>query len=211
MAPTSASLQASEELSARGATAPRVSLADLNAAVSSEHYFSALDGVDGYYRGGPEAQGVANANALKLLTICVLVLHNGFTILGKSAPASAENFDAEKGRMFAREDAIRQLWPLMGFSLRDQLHALKGVATRDQIVASAEGYRSQTNLAQATLEEQRSLRDRLFGAQLPPGASTAANKRDVSSFAEAYDDGAEALSAAIHGLAEITVQLNRRL
>ncbi len=27
-----------------------------------------------------------------------------------------------KGRTFAKEDAIRQLWPLMGFALRERLH-----------------------------------------------------------------------------------------
>ena len=117
------SLQATEDLGAKGATHPRVSLDDINAAISSEHVFSALDGVDGYYRGGYEAQGVQDAAALGRLTICVLVMRNGFTVIGKSAPASPENYDAEKGRTFAREDAIRQLWPLMGFSLRDRLTA----------------------------------------------------------------------------------------
>ena len=48
-------------------------------------------------------------------------MKNGFTLVGKSAPASPENFDPEKGREFAYQDAIRQAWPLMGFSLRDKL------------------------------------------------------------------------------------------
>jgi Phage protein (N4 Gp49/phage Sf6 gene 66) family len=51
----------------------------------------------------------------------VLVLHNGFTVLGKSACASAENFDVEIGRKIAREDAVRQLWTLAGYALRDRL------------------------------------------------------------------------------------------
>jgi hypothetical protein len=49
-------------------------------------------------------------------------MRNGFTVIGKSAPASAANFNAELGKKLAYEDAIRQLWPLMGFSLRDRLH-----------------------------------------------------------------------------------------
>jgi hypothetical protein len=52
-----------------------------------------------------------------------LVLKNGFTVIGKSAPASAANFNAELGKKLAYEDAIRQVWPLMGFSLRDRLAA----------------------------------------------------------------------------------------
>jgi hypothetical protein len=55
------------------------------------------------------------------LTICVIVLKNGFSLVGKSAPADAGNFDAEVGRKFAREDAIRQMWPLEGYVLRERL------------------------------------------------------------------------------------------
>lgn len=50
-------------------------------------------------------------------------MQNGFTVIGKSAPASPENFNAELGRQFAYDDAVRQLWPLMGYALRDKLAA----------------------------------------------------------------------------------------
>lgn len=59
--------------------------------------------------------------ALGVLSICILVMQNGFTIIGKSAPASAANFNAELGKKLAYEDAIRQLWPLEGYALRDRL------------------------------------------------------------------------------------------
>ncbi|WP_347137537.1 Gp49 family protein [Paracoccus sp. SSK6] len=55
------------------------------------------------------------------LTICVVKLKNGFSLVGKSAPADPENFDAELGRKFAREDAIRQMWPLEGYALRERM------------------------------------------------------------------------------------------
>jgi hypothetical protein len=55
------------------------------------------------------------------MTICVLVLKNGFALVGKSAPADAENFDANLGKRFAREDAIRQMWPLEAYALRNQM------------------------------------------------------------------------------------------
>lgn len=107
------SLQVSEAISARGATHPRVSLDDLNGAIEREEYVNAGEAVgEGGY-----------ASPLGLMTLCFLVLKNGFVVLGKSAPASPENYDAAKGRTFAREDAIRQLWPLMGFALRDRLSA----------------------------------------------------------------------------------------
>lgn len=126
----SQSLTASEALSAKGATAPRVSLADMNAAVASEHYINAAAAVvllgqplpgDPVLDGG--GKKVAVNSPLDGLTICLLVMRNGFVVVGKSAPASPENFDEAKGKTFAREDAIRQLWPLMGFSLRDRLAA----------------------------------------------------------------------------------------
>jgi hypothetical protein len=58
---------------------------------------------------------------LCLLTFCVLVLHNGFTVTGESACASPENFDAEIGRKVARFNAVQKIWPLMGYELRSQL------------------------------------------------------------------------------------------
>jgi len=61
------------------------------------------------------------AEGFQRLSICILMMKNGFIVIGKSAPASAANYDAELGRKFAYEDAIRQLWPLMGFALRDRL------------------------------------------------------------------------------------------
>jgi len=112
----STALNATEAYSASKATHPRVTLDDMKAAIVAEHYFTAGDAIAAL--GHPVAIG-----PLDLLTIYILVMKNGFTIIGKSAPASPENFDAEKGRTFAYEDAIRQLWPLMGFALRDRLSA----------------------------------------------------------------------------------------
>ena len=60
--------------------------------------------------------------SLALLTFCVLVLQNGFTVTGESACASPENFDAEIGRKIARKDAVSKCWPLMGYSLRSRLN-----------------------------------------------------------------------------------------
>lgn len=110
------SLQATEDYSAARATAPRVSLDDIKANVAAVHYFTAGEALAAL------GQPVPEAGSLDLLTICVIVARNGFTVIGKSAPASAENFDAEKGRTFAYEDAVRQLWPLMGYELRQRLY-----------------------------------------------------------------------------------------
>jgi hypothetical protein len=57
-----------------------------------------------------------------LLTFCVLVLRNGFTVTGESACASSENFDAEIGRKIARQNAVAKIWPLEGYLLKQRLH-----------------------------------------------------------------------------------------
>jgi len=56
-----------------------------------------------------------------LLTICVIEMRNGFKFVGKSAPASPENFDLEVGKRYAYEDAFKQIWSHEGYVLREQL------------------------------------------------------------------------------------------
>lgn len=114
------------EFSSDAGTAPRVTEADLAAEIHSEHYFTAEEGVLGAYKAnGDRYVGSmpddVSAQTLPLLTICVLVLKNGIKVIGESACVSAANFDAEKGRKYAREDAVRKLWPLLGFRLADKL------------------------------------------------------------------------------------------
>lgn len=116
-----------QDIDAR-ATAPRVTPADLEAEIHSEHYFTGEEGVLGAYKAnGDRYIGSMpdnfSAKTLPLLTLCVLVLKNGIKLVGESACISAENFDAEIGRRLAREDALRKLWPLLGFRLADRLHA----------------------------------------------------------------------------------------
>ena len=115
------------EIQAKGLIAPRVTPADIEANIASERYFTAQDGVVGasfaksMTSDGAEFEGDAEA-PLDLLTFCVLVLRNGFTVTGESACASPENFDAELGRKIARQNAVAKLWPLMGYELKERLH-----------------------------------------------------------------------------------------
>jgi len=138
-----------QEIQAKGLTAPRITPADIEACIVSEHYFTAADA----YRFGwlthdheslIDREAVvdigaslrsrtysgsciaidANADTppqLKLLTFAVLVLRNGFTVTGESACASPENFDAEIGRKIARQNAVQKIWPLEGYLLRERL------------------------------------------------------------------------------------------
>ena len=123
-----------QEIQAKGLTAPRITPADIEANIASEHYFTAANGVDGadidrlraakpnkVFTFQPYAEDARPLPPLTLLTFCVLVLKNGFTVTGESACASPENFDAEIGRKIARQNAIDKVWPLMGYELRSKL------------------------------------------------------------------------------------------
>ena len=111
------------EIHAKGKTAPRITPADIEANIASEHYFTAADGVIGQQaiKTIEDAWDIEAPAPLHLLTFCVLVLRNGFTVTGESACASPENFNAEIGRRIARENAVQKIWPLLGFRLRDEL------------------------------------------------------------------------------------------
>lgn len=107
------SLELNEQQSASVAKShnTRVSLDDIKSNIAAEYTF----------RADTALQQAPIHDTLKLLTICILVTKNGFSVVGKSAPADPKNFDEELGRKFAKEDAMRQLWPLMGFELRERM------------------------------------------------------------------------------------------
>lgn len=106
-----------QEIQAKGKTAARVTPGDIEANIRAETYFTAFDGS----MADDRDMVMKDADALKLLTFCVLILKNGFTVTGESACASPENFDAEIGRKIARQNAVQKLWPLLGFLLKQKL------------------------------------------------------------------------------------------
>lgn len=82
-------------------TPHRVTLESLNALVATEQY--------------------VHPDAAPHVTICILTLTSGFVLVGHSAPADPGNFNAQLGREFARNECIRQMWPLEGYRLRNTL------------------------------------------------------------------------------------------
>ena len=111
-----------QDILAKGLTAPRVTPADIEANIASEHYFTAALGAYGHATNSVDVGETPKLlGPLDLLTFCVLVLKNGFTVTGESACASPENFDAEIGRKVARENAKQKIWPLMGYALKTTL------------------------------------------------------------------------------------------
>jgi hypothetical protein len=114
------------EIQAKGKTAARVTPADIEANIASENYFTASDGMRGASTGLPgesllHEYVTYEGSPLSLLTFCVIVLKNGFTVTGESACASPENFDAEIGRKIAFNNAKEKIWPLMGYELKSRI------------------------------------------------------------------------------------------
>ena len=92
-------------------TPHRVSLDSMEAKIAGEYSFT-LD---------KALPGVPLLPGMEVMTVCVIVMRNGFMVIGKSAPADPAKFNADLGHKFAREDAVRQLWPLEGYALREKL------------------------------------------------------------------------------------------
>jgi len=89
------------EVQAKGLTAPRISPDDLDARIIGELYH--------------RFPGTT-------LTVCCLILENGFTVTGEAAAVSPENFDEEIGRKIARAEARDKIWQLEGYLLRERLY-----------------------------------------------------------------------------------------
>lgn len=82
-----------------GPSAPRLTLADIESKIVKTHFHIV-----------PETT----------TTICTLVLANGFTVVGKSACVSPENFDKAIGEDIARNDAVEKVWELEGYLLKER-------------------------------------------------------------------------------------------
>lgn len=107
---------------------PQITLEDINSEIVGEYYFTGQEGVFGAAAFASDSETPVSSvkypieQTLGLLTFCVLVLRNGFTVTGESACVSAENFHAQYGRDLAREKAIDKCWPLLGYKLRCDLY-----------------------------------------------------------------------------------------
>lgn len=89
-----------KEIVTKGLTAPRITLEHIEQTIIGEEY-----------------KVFEHTN----LTVCMLVLRNGFTVSGESACASPENFDAELGKKISRQKAKDKIWMLEGYLLKQTL------------------------------------------------------------------------------------------
>lgn len=93
-----------QEIKAKGLTAPRVTPADIEAQIGSVEYVKHIS---------------AGGQVLRWAVITTL---NGFAVTGRpSASVSPANDDQAVGQKVAFENAKNELWPLLGYALKEKL------------------------------------------------------------------------------------------
>lgn len=95
-----------QEIKAKGLTAPRVTPADLNENITAVEFVKHVS------HGG------------QVLRWAVLTTKSGYAVVGNpSVAVSPANDDEEIGKKVAYENSKNELWPLMGYALKQQLSA----------------------------------------------------------------------------------------
>lgn len=90
------------------------------AQIVGEYYFTGSDGANGTYV--PQRVSRGHDIHLQMVTFCVLVLRNGFTVTGEAFCANPGNYVSEVGRSIARQNAVDKIPPLLAYQERERLH-----------------------------------------------------------------------------------------
>ncbi len=90
-----------QEIQAKGLNAPRLTPADIDAAIIGETFTVLPSGK---------------------VMVCELTLRNGFTVRGEAATVSKANFNHEIGQRISRDNARNKVWELEGYLLQQRLH-----------------------------------------------------------------------------------------
>ena len=126
----SPSLDETEAVAARGATGQRITLSFIKNNIAMVRYALASD---------MTLEDLPSDHPFLRLTLCFVVTRAGFVVVGTSAPIDPQNFDAEKGKTFAYEDALKQLWPLFAFAELERAHRLRAAASVPLAAVQGEG------------------------------------------------------------------------
>lgn len=91
----------------------------IEAKIKSVVYLNVGDGVEATDGGVTDQKTIDN---LKLVTICIIILENGFKVEGVSACVDPANYNEGIGRECAYENAFNKIWELEGYMLRQVMH-----------------------------------------------------------------------------------------
>lgn len=90
----------------------------IEAKIKSVVYLNVGDGVEATDGGVTDQKTIDN---LKLVTLCIIILENGFKVEGVSACVDPANYDEEKGKAYAYENAFEKIWEVEGYLLRQAM------------------------------------------------------------------------------------------
>lgn len=158
------------EIQQKGLNAPRLTPQMIDAVIAEEHYLNAFDAVS-----RTVGDLVSYDDRLKVLTICILVLKNGFIVTGESACASPENYDAEIGRKIARDNARGKIWSLEGYCLRQRLYESEFISKCK--LGSLIGRVVEASESDANLVDPENVR--MFDAAIEAGKATLASREQM--------------------------------
>ena len=93
-----------QEIVAKGLTAPRVTPADIEANIADIEFVRFV------------------SKTGQVLRWAIITTRNGFAVVGKpSCAVSSANDNAEIGEKVALDNSKEELWPLMGYALKNKL------------------------------------------------------------------------------------------
>ena len=96
--------QIEQRIQENGLTAPRVTPDELDSLITTAHYW--------------QVPGTT-------VTVCVLELKNGFSVVGHSACISPENFDLVLGQDIAYTMARSRIWELEAYRKQQELYQVE--------------------------------------------------------------------------------------
>lgn len=100
---------------------PRLTMADVDASIAGIYYFNGLQGA---MASGAHVPG-DHAEQLLRLTVCVVVLHNGFMQHGESYTVRTVDQNAQLGRELALIEAKARLLPILQYELKCRIPTLQ--------------------------------------------------------------------------------------
>lgn len=99
----------------------KLTIDTIEAQIESKFFMSAYTALSG------NVTFLSNSDiaALKNVTLCILVMRNGFVVVGESAPIDPADYCPEVGRQVAYQRALDKLYPLIGYELKTKLNEVE--------------------------------------------------------------------------------------
>lgn len=128
------------EIQAKGLTAPRLSPGDLDANIAHAEIVRHV------------------SKSGQVLRWAILTTQNGFAVVGKpSVSVSPENDNAEIGEKVAVDNSRNELWPLMGYALKEELAREESARQQPAPGAASPGYSTLQPHQQRVVDEKATL------------------------------------------------------